>query len=295
MKKIILAVLLTASFISVKAQKTFDIVNAGTFSSKESGIATDKRKNIYGSGYNGDPSAIGRINFKGKHSLFHKFGEGSRVAAIVVDAEDAMYVADAGHKKIYMKGRKDDTFRDIVDCSPIDSICQMVISLKNGVFYVADSDFEANRSKIWMVVRDSDGGEVEVVADALPAIGGLEISPDGRRLYVGERENGVVWIYDILDSGRLDNKRVFRTFPGSGIAGITSDTYGNLFIARKDIGRIIVTTSGGVILKEVTTFGKKPAEMSVNMNDTVCFIYMPDRKTIEYVQLVDIFGEPKYM
>lgn len=56
---------------------------------------------------------------------------------------------------------------------------------------------------------------------------GIDVSPNGKKLYVNESAQLKVWVYDIKPDGTLKNKRLFHTFEGFGMDGIRCDVKGN--------------------------------------------------------------------
>jgi gluconolactonase len=106
---------------------------------------------------------------------------------------------------------------DQVDGRPIDGPNDMVMDLKGGI-YVTDPQFTPASEKsqpgkqVYYIAPD---GRARVVIGpgeyAMP--NGVEISPDGRTLYVNNTwsrpgEN-FVWAYDVAEDGSLSNKRQF--------------------------------------------------------------------------------------
>lgn len=86
---------------------------------------------------------------------------------------------------------------------------------------------------------------------------GLDVSPDGKQLYVNESMSRKVWVYDRGSDGGLRNKRLLISFPDFGMDGMRCDADGNLYIARYDAGKIAVVSPQGKLLRTVALKGRK--------------------------------------
>ncbi len=75
---------------------------------------------------------------------------------------------------------------------------------------------------------------------------GIDLSPDGKTLYVGESDTREIWSYRI-EGTRLLSPRLVKRFADFDIDGLRSDTDGNLFVARILKGTIAELISAGKI------------------------------------------------
>ena len=75
---------------------------------------------------------------------------------------------------------------------------------------------------------------------------GIDLSPDGKMLYVGESDTREIWAYRI-DGTRLLSPRLLKRFADFDIDGLRTDTEGNLFVARIMKGTIAVLITAGKI------------------------------------------------
>ena len=87
------------------------------------------------------------------------------------------------------------------------------------------------------VYRIDGPGEIERILgpDEVRRPNGIQISPDGTRLYLvssNEGESGVIRVYDLHSDGTVSNARVHYDFnPGRGADGMSIDIEGNLYAA----------------------------------------------------------------
>jgi gluconolactonase len=167
-----------------------------------------------------------------------------------------------GHRVVEVNpanGRVVRVVLDTVDGKPIDGPNDLVMDAKGGL-YITDPQFtpEAEKSQpgkqVYYVAPD---GTARVVIGpgeyAMP--NGVEISPDGKTLYVNntwaQPGENFVWAYDVADDGSLSNKRQF------GMLDLTPEVLGaanpaDRFDSRGDgtavdtDGRLYVATNTGV-------------------------------------------------
>ena len=94
-----------------------------------------------------------------------------------------------------------------------------------------------------------DGGVTQVIAD-LQRPNGIIHSPDFKRLYVADNKAAKVYVYDVPEPGRVENKRLFVDTAaqpegeGTGPDGMTVDRHGRVYIALYNRGVLVVTPSG---------------------------------------------------
>jgi sugar lactone lactonase YvrE len=90
---------------------------------------------------------------------------------------------------------------------------------------------------------------------------GIEVSPDGKKLYVNESVQRNVWVFDIQPDGSLANKKLLKKFPDFGFDGMRCDIDGNLYITRHGKGTVVVLSPAGKILREIDVLGAKPSNL----------------------------------
>lgn len=106
---------------------------------------------------------------------------------------------------------------------------------------------------------------------------GIEVSPDGKTLYVNESVQQNIWAFTINKDGSLSKKRLLKKFEDHGFDGMRCDVDGNLYITRHGKGTVVIMTPAGRVLHEMNVLGKSPTNL--------CF-GGPDGKTV-YVTEVE--------
>ncbi|MEO6188349.1 MAG: SMP-30/gluconolactonase/LRE family protein, partial [Ginsengibacter sp.] len=121
-----------------------------------------------------------------------------------------------------------------------------------------------------------------ILEDNMGTTNGIEVSPDGKNLYVNESVQRKVWVYDLSDSGTLSNKRILTEFPDFGMDGMRCDTDGNLYIARHGKGTVAKISPEGKLLEEIKLTGKLPSNIAFGGEDGLTiFSTLQDRGNIE--------------
>jgi sugar lactone lactonase YvrE len=272
---------LLSSFIlfgTVVAQtESTDLVPEGTFTSGIEGPAVDAKGNLYAVNY-GDKGTIGVITPCGTHSLFVTLPEGSTGNGIRFNAIGDMFVADyTGHNilRVDMGTKAVSVFAH----EPLMNQPNDITIAPNGTIYASDPAWAKNTGKLWMI---TPSGNVKLLLDEMGTTNGVEVSPDGRLLYVNESVQRNVWVFDIEADGSLSNKRLFYSFPDFGMDGMRCDEKGNLYICRYDKGTVLVVSPEGKSLHEYWCKGNKPSNITFGgRNNKQIYITLQDRGCIE--------------
>ena len=69
---------------------------------------------------------------------------------------------------------------------------------------------------------------------------GIEVSHDGKKLYVNESVQRKIWVYDIVENGLLRNKQELISFEDFGLDGMRCDENGNIYVCRYGKGTIAI-------------------------------------------------------
>ena len=157
---------------------------------------------------------------------------------------------------------------------PTGNYAAIIDTRTNGLFRVLDF------GSISGGVAAADG-RAAGTGGGLPGLG-IEVSPDGRRLYVNESVQRRVWAYDIDAGGGVSGKRLLIAFDDHGLDGMRTDERGNLYIARYGAGTVAIVSPQGTLLREVALAGRKPTNLAFGGRDgRSVFVTLQDRGAIE--------------
>ncbi|MDB6041330.1 MAG: gnl 3, partial [Verrucomicrobiales bacterium] len=138
----------------------------------------------------------------------------------------------------------------------------------DGTIYASDPNWKQSTGQIW---RIDVNGSVKNLAENMGTCNGIEVSPDGKTLYVNESVQRNIWAFHISPERTLEGKRLLKKFDDFGFDGMRCDVDGNLYIARHGKGTVVKLSSTGEILREIDVLGPMPSN--------VCF-GGPDGRTI---------------
>ncbi len=113
---------------------------------------------------------------------------------------------------------------------------------------------------------------------------GIELSPDGRILYVNESVQKNIWAYNVAPNGEVSNKRLFTKFQDFGLDGMKCDRKGNLYVTRYGKGVVAVFSPKGKFMREIATKGKKTSNLAFANDGKTIFVTLQDRGCVEVVR-----------
>ncbi|MGE8279552.1 MAG: SMP-30/gluconolactonase/LRE family protein [Stenotrophomonas sp.] len=258
-----------------------DHVSDGTFTTGIEGPASGPDGALYVVNF-GKDGTIGRVDADGKATLFLTLPEGSIGNGIRFGADGTMYIADyARHNilRVAPGGTSASVFAHLPDAHQPNDIALA----PDGSLYASDPNWtKTDQGQLWRIDRD---GKVQRLESGMGTTNGIEVSPDGKRLYVNESVQRNVWAYDLADDGSLANKRLLIRFDDHGMDGMRCDADGNLYIARYDAGLIAVVSPEGALLREVPLKGRKPSNVAFGGSDgRQVFVTLQDRGAVETFQ-----------
>lgn len=258
-----------------------DLVGDGVFGGGIEGPATGPDGALYAVGFGRDGS-IGRVATGGGGNAvatpFVELSEGSTGNGIRFGADGTMYVADyTGHAvlAVDMGSRRVRVFARLDGAHQPNDIAMA----PDGTLYASDPDWKTGTGQLWRIGRD---GHAQRLKAGMGTTNGIEVSADGRRLYVNESVQRRLWAYDIDADGGIANKRLLLAFPDHGMDGMRSDADGNLYIARYGAGVVAVVSPSGKVLREVRLKGRKPTNVAFGgVDGRDVYVTLQDRGAIE--------------
>ena len=235
--------------------KAMPLTAEGAFTPGIEGPACDAAGNVYAVNF-ARQQTIGRVTPAGKGEVFVTLPDKSTGNGIVFDRKGTMYIADyVGHNvlAVDMTTKKISVFaHDGRMNQPND-----LAVAPDDTLYASDPNWDKGTGQVWRVGRD---GKASRVAEGMGTTNGIEVSPDGKTLYVNESVQRHVWAFDITAVG-LGNKRLVKTFDDHGFDGMRCDVDGNLYITRYGKGTVVKMSPGGEILKEIDVLGAAPSNL----------------------------------
>ena len=176
---------------------------------------------------------------------------------IVFDQKGTMYVADyVGHNVL----RIDPRTRKVSVFAHEDRLNQPndLAIAPDGTLYASDPNWKQGTGQIWRVDRD---GKVTPAAERMGTTNGIEVSPNGKTLYVNESVQRNIWAFDIGRDGALSGKRLLKKFGDYGFDGMRCDVDGNLYVTRYGKGTVVALSPTGEVLHEIDVLGVKPSNL----------------------------------
>jgi gluconolactonase len=230
---------------------------AGSFTDAIEGPAVDAKGNVYAVSYAGDKQHIGKVTAAGEHELFLKLPGASTGNGIRFDPEGNLLVADYVEHKVL---RIDPETRAVTVLAHEPSMNQPndLARHPSGWLYASDPNWKAGTGQLWQITMK---GEVTRVAADMGTTNGIDVSPDGKRLYVNESKQRKVWVFAIQEDGSLTEKRLLKEFPDFGFDGMRCDAAGALYITRHGKGTVVKLSPAGEVLREIAVGGSNPSNL----------------------------------
>lgn len=277
-----LAAAFSAGFARAQAPALFTataLTTEGAFTSGIEGPACDAAGNIYAVNFE-RKQTIGKVTPDGKAELFVTLPGASVGNGIRFDRDGNMFVADyAGHNvlRVDMKTRAVSVFAH----EPRMNQPNDLAIAPDGTLYASDPNWKDGTGQIWRIDRE---GRVRLVAEKMGTTNGIEVSPDGRTLYVNESVQRNVWAFDLAAGGTLANQRLVKKFDDFGFDGMRCDVDGNLYITRHGKGTVVKLSPAGEVLREIDVLGAQPSNICFGGPDgrTACVTEVTHRRLVQF-------------
>ena len=129
----------------------------------------------------------------------------------------------------------------------------------NGFLYASDPNWKMSTGQLWLIRSD---GATFCLEKNMGTTNGIEVSPDGKHLFVNESIQRKIWKYKIDKEGFISDKRLFHAFSDFGLDGMRCDRKGNLYVTRYGKGTVVCLNGSGKIVKEIQLKGSRPSNIT---------------------------------
>ncbi len=243
------------------------------------GPACDAKGNVYAVNF-ARQQTIGKIAPDGKGEVWAQLPGKSTGNGIVFDRKGIMYVADyVGHNvlRIDPATRKVTVFAHNAKMNQPNDLA----IAPDGTLYASDPDWGKGTGQVWRIGRD---GKTALVAEKMGTANGIEVSPDGKTLYVNESVQRNIWAFDVGRDGSLSRKRLLKKFDDHGFDGMRCDVDGNLYVTRHGKGTVAVVSPAGKVLREIDVLGDSPSNLCFGGPDgrTVYVTEVKKRRLVQF-------------
>lgn len=253
-----------------------DHVGDGVFTGGVEGPATGPDGALYVVNFARE-GTIGRVTEAGRAELFVTLPAGSIGNGIRFAADGRMLIADYKGHRILAADRAGrlSTYAELPGAHQPNDIA----IAPDGTLYASDPDWKNGSGRLWRIGRD---GKARILEDGMGTTNGIEVSTDGRRLYVGESVQRRIWVYDLDAQGGISGKRLFASFADHGLDGMRCDREGNLYVTRHGGGTVAVFGPGGALVREIRLKGRLPSNIAFGGRDgRTAYVTVQDRGAIE--------------
>ncbi|MDB6139472.1 MAG: gluconolactonase [Verrucomicrobiaceae bacterium] len=250
---------------------------ANSFTDGVEGPACDKQGNVYAVNF-ARQHTIGKITPAGVGEVFVVLNETRIGNGIRFNNQGQMFVADYQDHNIL---KVDPVTKAVAVFAHEAAMSQPndIAIAPDGTLFASDPDWPQGTGRVWRISRQ---GEVTLAAEGIGTANGIEISADGRTLYVDETVQRNIWAFHIEADGKLTGKRLIRQFPDFGFDGMRCDVDGNLYITRNGKGTVIKMTPAGEVLQEIDVLGTSPTNLCFGGPDG-CTVYVTEAEKCRLV------------
>ncbi|MBD3674918.1 MAG: SMP-30/gluconolactonase/LRE family protein [Planctomycetaceae bacterium] len=266
--------------VSVNAEEKLfvatPLTKSGEFTSGIEGPACDQEGNLYAVNFERQ-GTVGLITPDGQGKVFVTLPGTSVGNGIRFDQQGVMFIADYVNHNVLKVDPESHKLTIFAHNDDMNQPNDLAIG-PDGVLYASDPNWGEGTGQLWRIARD---GQITRLAADLGTTNGIEVSPDGKTLYVNESKQRNVWAFSIVGD-KLKNQRLLKKFPDHGFDGMRCDVDGNLYITRHGKGTVVKLSPDGKILEEIDVLGSSPTN--------ICF-GGPDGRTayvteVEHTRLV---------
>jgi signal peptidase len=115
----------------------------------------------------------------------------------------------------------------------------------DGTIYASDPNAGQKTGKVWRITAKDKGEVMTSDRGKMGVTNGIDLSPDGKTLYVNESNSGQIWAYRIDGNNLVSltgTTDPMTTVPGGELDGMRTDASGRLYVTQNGAGKIAVVT-----------------------------------------------------
>jgi sugar lactone lactonase YvrE len=253
---LLLVLALLAADPSDKLFQATPLTKPGEFTAGIEGPACDKSGNVFAVNF-AEQGTIGRVTPAGKGEVFVKLAGKSVGNGIRFDSAGQMFVADyVGHNILEIDPATKKI--SVLAHEPRMNQPNDLAIAADGTLYASDPAWGQGTGQLWRISTD---GKVTLLAENLGTTNGIDVSPDGKTLYVNESVQRGVWAFPIQADCKLGERKLVKQFDDHGFDGMRCDVKGNLYITRYGKGTVVKLSPQGEVLQEIDVLGKQPSNL----------------------------------
>lgn len=256
---VLTAITVSAPLFAAEKEELFvakPLTEDNAFTAGIEGPNCDCDGNIYAVNFAKDRT-IGKVTPQGKGEVWLELPNKSTGNGIVFDPQGNMYIADYVEHNVLRVDLKTKAITTLAHNAAMSQPNDLAIA-PDGTLYASDPNWKAGTGQLWRIDKD---GSTHLLAKDLGTANGIEVSPDGKTLYVNESVQRNLWAFTITPERTLKDKRLLRLFPDHGFDGMRCDVDGNLYITRYGKGVVAKVSPKGEILKEIDVLGASPSNI----------------------------------
>ena len=262
-KALLLSIVCSGAQAEPRLFESSQVTPPGEYTFGIEGPAADLDGNLFVVNF-GKPGTIGRLASGGSSSeKFAELPEGSVGNSIRFDRHGTMFIADYKKHNIFTIEKGSAEPKIFFSSDRFNQPNDMTIA-SDGTIYASDPNWKGRSGQVWRIARSADGtvaGDIMTAPRIMGTTNGIDLSPDGRTLYVGESGTGQVWSYAVRGT-ELANARLLATLEPDTIDGLRTDVAGRLLIARIKKGTIAILKPDGKLEREIVLHGKEPTNLA---------------------------------
>lgn len=213
-----------------------------------------------GRGFVSHEDKLTTFTLDGKHEVWAVTGNPNGHKVLPDGTHLVCNNAPPGMLKLSAEGKVLATVSKECDGKPLRGANDISLDLPNGGFYFTDPNESGKENPIGTIHYVDRGGVTRLVAGGLAYPNGIILTPDGKRLLVGESQHNHILEYPVVSPGKVGEKRVFADLPtkaGKQVDnqpdGMCLDAAGNLYVAHYGMGQVQVLDPSGKLIRRYET------------------------------------------